>query len=208
MIKRLFLATILSFAALSLLVPSSVFALAPDSERILSDNASGKSKNDFAPNELPPVERDRLLDAANAPVAPPLATGTWINSKPLALESLRGRVVLLDFWTFNCHNCRNTLPALKRFDARYRAQGLTVIGVHSPEGDYAKDLSNVRRQVRTLGINYPVVTDNDYASWRAFNMQAWPTVVLLDKKGRVRFVHIGESMYAEREAAIRKLLAE
>jgi thiol-disulfide isomerase/thioredoxin len=152
--------------------------------------------------------RDVFISARHARPAPELAAGTWINSDALSIEKLRGRVVLVDFWTFGCYNCRNTLPSLKRWDAAYRQQGLMIVGVHSPEFDREKVLANVQREVRSLGINYPVVTDNDYNSWRAFNIEAWPTVVLLDKEGRVRWTHIGEGMYDETENAIKKLLAE
>ncbi len=152
--------------------------------------------------------RDVFISARHARRAPELAEGNWINSDALSIEKLRGRVILVDFWTFGCYNCRNTLPSLKRWDDAYRQQGLTVIGVHSPEFDREKVLANVQREVRSLGINYPVVTDNDYNSWRAFNVEAWPTVVLLDKQGRVRWTHIGEGMYDETENAIKNLLAE
>lgn len=152
--------------------------------------------------------RDVFISARLARRAPELAEGIWINSDALSIEKLRGRVVLVDFWTFGCYNCRNTLPSLKRWDEVYRQQGLTVIGVHSPEFDCEKVLANVQREVRSLGINYPVVTDNDYNTWRAFNIEAWPTVVLLDKQGRVRWTHTGEGMYDETENAIKKLLAE
>ena len=149
-----------------------------------------------------------LIPARNAPRAPALAEGTWVNSDPLMIEDLRGRVVLVDFWTYGCYNCRNTLPALKRWDTSYREQGLTIIGVHTPEFDREKELKNLREQVRSLGIRYPVVTDNNQESWNAYNIQAWPTVLILDKQGRIRWTHIGEGMYDEQEKVIKKLLAE
>lgn len=154
------------------------------------------------------IRRDVLIAARDAMPAPAISEGTWINSEPLKLDSLRGRVVVVDFWTFGCYNCRNTLPSLKAWDARYREQGLTIIGVHSPESDSEKVEQTVRREVRSLGLRYPVVTDNEYETWRAFGIQAWPTTVILDKQGRVRFVHIGEGLYQEMETAIQKLLAE
>lgn len=154
------------------------------------------------------IDRDVLLPARNAVNAPALGEGIWINSEPLKIEDLRGHVVLVDFWTFGCYNCRNTLPALKRWDTSYRERGLTIIGVHSPEFEHEKQTDNVRRQVRSLGIRYPVVTDNDYETWRAYGIQAWPTSVILDKQGRIRFVHIGEGYYDEMDRVIQKLLAE
>lgn len=151
-------------------------------------------------------DSDRL---AKEPIAAPeFARGTWINSEALTLAGLRGRVVLVEFWTFACFNCRNTLPYIKRWDERYRGQGLTVVGVHSPELDEEKLLENVRRETASLGIRYPVVTDNDYATWKAYNVDAWPTTFLLDKMGRIRWSHVGEGAYDEAEAQIQKLLAE
>ena len=140
--------------------------------------------------------------------APELATGDWINSEPLRLKDLRGRVVLIEFWTFGCYNCRNTLPFVKGWHDRYREKGLTVIGVHSPEFDDEKNVENLRRQVSSLGINYPVVTDNDYQTWKSYNVEAWPTIFLLDKQGRIRWMHVGEGNYDDAERQIQKLLSE
>ena len=156
----------------------------------------------------PDTRRDIFIAARRAPRAAKIGEGTWLNSQPLTLEDLRGRVVLVDFWTFGCYNCRNTLPTLKRLDAQYRAKGLTIVGIHAPESDYEKGIDNVRDAVRKLGIKYPVVTDNDYATWRAYNVQAWPTVMILDKQGRIRFTHIGEGMYEQQEHIIKNLLVE
>ena len=140
--------------------------------------------------------------------APALAAGDWINSKPLRLEDLRGRVVLIDFWTFGCYNCRNTLPFIKDWNNRYREKGLTIIGVHSPEFEEERNVENLRRQVSSLGITYPIVTDNDYQTWNAYKVEAWPTVFLLDKQGRIRWMHVGEGAYEETEQLIQQLLAE
>jgi peptide-methionine (R)-S-oxide reductase len=140
--------------------------------------------------------------------APEFSAGTWINSEPLTLKGLRGRVVLVHFWTFGCYNCRNTLPSVKSWDAHYRHKGLTVIGVHSPELEPEHNLENVRREVASLGIKYPVVTDNDYSTWNAYGVSAWPTLFVLDKQGRVRFAHVGEGAYDETERVIKMLLAE
>ena len=146
--------------------------------------------------------------SSESAAAPELTPGDWINSEPLKLADLRGRVVLIDFWTFGCYNCRNTLPYLKNWNARYREKGLTIIGVHSPEFDEEKDVANLRRQVSSLGIGYPIVTDNDFKTWNAYKVEAWPTVFLLDKQGRIRFMHVGEGAYDETERLIQQLLAE
>ena len=148
-----------------------------------------------------------LTTETEAPAAPEIASGSWINSEPLTLESLRGRVVLIEFWTFACYNCRNTLPTIKKWDAQYRDKGLTIIGVHTPELDYERNIDNLRREVAGLGIKYPVVTDNDYSTWKTYGVEAWPTLFVLDKQGRVRWMHVGEGAYNETEQVIKKLLA-
>ena len=169
--------------------------------------AKQQARAETTSNE-PDTRRDVFIAANRAPQAAAFGAGAWLNSKPLALENLRGRVVLVDFWTFGCYNCRNTLPTLKSLDARYRDKGLTIVGVHAPESDYEKDSGNLREAIQKLGIRYAVVTDNDYATWHAYNVQAWPTVVILDKQGRIRFTHIGEGYYEQQEQVIQKLLAE
>lgn len=150
----------------------------------------------------------KLTEETTAQAAPEISNGVWINSEPLTLKSLHGRVVLIEFWTFACYNCRNTLPSLKKWDAHYRDQGLTIVGVHTPELDFERDLDQLRREVAKLGIKYPVVTDQDYSTWKAYSVEAWPTLFLLDKQGRVRWTHVGEGYYDETEEIIKKLLAE
>ena len=149
-----------------------------------------------------------IYKSSEAATAPDLASGDWINSEPLKLKDLRGRVVLIEFWTFGCYNCRNTLPFVKSWDDRYREKGLTVIGVHSPEFDEERKVENLRREIASLGIRYPVVTDNDYQTWNAYKVEAWPTAFLLDKQGRIRWMHVGEGDYDKAERLIQKLLAE
>jgi len=151
------------------------------------------------------VEYKRSESAA---AAPELAAGDWINTAPLKLDELRGRVVLIEFWTFGCYNCQNTVPFVKRWDERYREKGLTVIGVHSPEFDEERDVAHLRQAVSSLGIHYPVVTDNDYKTWTAYKVEAWPTVFLLDKQGRIRWMRVGEGDYDQAERMIQTLLAE
>jgi len=157
---------------------------------------------------LSPFGRSTEYKTSDSATAPELASGSWINSEPLKLKDLRGRVVLLEFWTFGCYNCRKTLPFVKKWNDQYREQGLTIVGVHSPEFDEERDVGNLRRQVGSLGITYPVVTDNDYQTWKAYNVEAWPTIFLLDKQGRIRWMHVGEGNYDEAERLIQKLLAE
>jgi thiol-disulfide isomerase/thioredoxin len=130
----------------------------------------------------------------------------WLNSEPLTAEGLRGRVVLVDFWTYSCVNWLRTLPYVKAWDERYRDRGLVVVGVHAPEFGFEHDLDNVRHAARELGVGYPVVIDNDFAIWRSFENRYWPALYLVDRDGRVRFHHFGEGAYEENERAIQQLL--
>ena len=144
--------------------------------------------------------------------APPFThTQRWFNTPgdaPITLASLRGRVVLVDFWTYTCINCIRTLPYLKAWDATYRNQGLTIVGVHSPEFSFEHDAGNVANAVSQFGIRYPVVQDNNLGTWNAYGNQYWPADYLIDATGQVRYAAFGEGDYAKTESAIRTLLAE
>jgi cytochrome c biogenesis protein CcdA/thiol-disulfide isomerase/thioredoxin len=135
----------------------------------------------------------------------------WFNTpgdKPLTLRGLRGRVVLVDFWTYSCINCIRTLPYLKAWDAKYRKDGLTIVGVHTPEFPFEREASNVETAISENGIRYPVAQDNEQATWNAYGNQYWPAEYFIDAQGRVRYVHFGEGEYGEKEKVIRELLAE
>ncbi|MEC5404321.1 thioredoxin family protein [Paraburkholderia sp. MPAMCS5] len=144
-----------------------------------------------------------------APAAPQI-TGIdkWINSPPLTLAQLRGKVVLVDFWTYSCINCVNTLPYVKGWYKQYGNQGLEVIGVHTPEYPFERDAAHVSAAVKQFDIRYPVALDNQYATWNAFNNQYWPALYLFDKTGKIVYSHFGEGDYAKTEAKIRELLAQ
>jgi len=144
---------------------------------------------------------------------PPDFTGTqrWFNTpggRPLSLRSLRGRVVLVDFWTYSCVNCLRTLPYLEGWDRRYRADGLTIVGVHTPEFPFEKDAGNVRAAIAREGIRYPVVQDNEMATWNAYGNEFWPAEYFVDAHGHARFADAGEGKYGEKEQVIRQLLAQ
>lgn len=140
---------------------------------------------------------------------PSLAGATeWLNSAPLAPEALRGKVVLVDFWTYSCINCLRTLPYLRAWAEKYKDAGLVVIGVHSPEFAFEKQPANVRRAVKDLGIGFPVALDNDFAIWRGFDNQAWPAFYFIDAEGRIRHRQFGENRYDRAEQVIQQLLAE
>jgi cytochrome c biogenesis protein CcdA/thiol-disulfide isomerase/thioredoxin len=135
----------------------------------------------------------------------------WFNTpgdKPLTLAGLRGRVVLVDFWTYSCINCLRTLPYLEAWDAKYRKDGLTIVGVHTPEFPFEREASNVQEAIDVNGIKYPVAQDNDQATWNAYANQYWPAEYFIDAEGNVRYVHFGEGEYGEKEKVIRELLAE
>ena len=132
----------------------------------------------------------------------------WLNSPPLDAQALKGKVVLVDFWTYSCINCLRTLPYVKAWAEKYRDQGLVVIGVHAPEFAFERDVGNVTKAMKELGINYPVAIDNGYKIWRAFNNEYWPAHYFADAQGRIRYHHFGEGDYAESERVIQQLLRE
>ncbi len=132
----------------------------------------------------------------------------WINSKPVTVSDLRGKVVLVDFWTYSCINCLRTLPHLKAWDAAYRKAGLRIVGVHTPEFAFEHVPSNVRKATRELGVRYAVAIDNDYKTWDAYQNGAWPTEYLVDRRGHIREIKEGEGNYDDTERTIRKLLGE
>ena len=142
-------------------------------------------------------------------VMPPLDGATlWLNSPPLTREQLKGKVVLIDFWTYSCINCIRSIPYVRAWHERYKDQGFVVIGVHSPEFAFERDPANVRKAVADFGIRYPVAVDNKLAIWRAFDNRYWPAHYLIDAQGRIRYHHFGEGRTDDTEAAIRALLAE
>src|SRR6202041_2725585 len=132
----------------------------------------------------------------------------WINSPALSSKSLRGKVVVIDFWTYSCINCLRALPYVEGWAAKYKDAGLVVIGVHTPEFAFEKEPANVEKAVRDLKITYPVAIDSDYKIWRAFNNEYWPAHYFIDGKGRIRYHHFGEGEYDESEHVIQQLLKE
>lgn len=159
-----------------------------------------------------PMPVMQTVDAVPLPVLgpmPPLAGATaWLQSRPLASADLRGKVVLVEFWTFGCVNCQRAMPSVRGWAKRYRDEGLVVVGVHAPEFAFERDRNNVERAIRRMDLDFAVAMDNDFSIWKAWNNQYWPTLYLVDAQGRVRWRHIGEGAYEETEQAIRQLLAE
>jgi cytochrome c biogenesis protein CcdA/thiol-disulfide isomerase/thioredoxin len=149
---------------------------------------------------------ERLEDFGPAPDFEGISL--WLNSKPLTLAQLRGKVVLIDFWTYSCINCLRTLPHVRGWYRTYRGAGLVVVGVHTPEFAFERVPGNVRRAVGELGVDYPVALDNDYGTWNAWLNRYWPAKYLIDRRGHLRYAHFGEGSYEETERVIRTLLAE
>jgi thiol-disulfide isomerase/thioredoxin len=147
---------------------------------------------------------------AATPLPAPDFTGIshWLNSEPKSLSKLRGQVVLVDFWTYTCINCIHTLPYVKQWDQKYRDQGLTVVGVHTPEFPIERQTENVAQAIKRFGIQYAVAQDNDYATWDAYRNRYWPALYLIDKQGNIVYRHFGEGNYKETEAEIQRLLAQ
>ena len=140
--------------------------------------------------------------------APDITNEIWLNSEPRRMADLRGKVVLVEFWTFGCYNCRNAEPYVKEWHRQYVDQGLVIIGVHSPEFAYERSIENVKRHIHEHEIRYAVPIDNDFSTWNRYGNRYWPAMYLIDKHGIIRSVRVGEGGYKETERLIRTLLAE
>lgn len=169
-----------------------------------------------APIETLAEEKSAVQQTTPAPVRLPIegelpslggATG-WLNSPPLTAAGLRGKVVLIDIWTYTCINWLRTLPHVRAWAEKYKNQGLVVIGVHSPEFAFEKDVDNVRRAAKDMRVDYPIAIDSDYAIWRALNNNYWPALYFVDAQGRIRHHHFGEGEYEQSERIIQQLLSE
>lgn len=148
--------------------------------------------------------------ASAAPTVAPEFAGInqWLNSEPLTMKQLRGKVVLVDFWTYDCINCINTLPHVVKWHGKYKDKGLVVVGVHTPEYAFERKTDNVRAALKRFDIRYPVAQDNRYETWNAYHNRYWPAFYLVNKKGEVVYTHFGEGRYAQTEAKIQQLLAQ
>jgi cytochrome c biogenesis protein CcdA/thiol-disulfide isomerase/thioredoxin len=193
--------------------PSEALEDTASAQSALADLRGGGHGIGFeAPSGAPQSGAGGGLDLPVLGKAPEfVGTERWFNTpgeRPLTLRGLRGHVVLIDFWTYSCINCIRTLPYLEAWDKRYRKDGLTIVGVHSPEFPFERDPGNVEAAIAEDGIRYPVVQDNELATWSAYANQYWPAEYFIDAHGNVRYVHFGEGEYGEKEMVIRQLLAE
>ncbi|KKP67138.1 MAG: hypothetical protein UR68_C0013G0008 [Candidatus Roizmanbacteria bacterium GW2011_GWA2_35_19] len=173
--------------------------------------------NKIVQTELKKITQTKNIDINNfgkplqqkGPLAPEIIPGgEWLNSKPLTLSELKGKVVLVDFWTYTCINCQRTFPYLKEWWKKYQDQGLVIIGVHSPEFEFEKNKNNLSQAINDFGLTYPIVQDNNFSTWRAYDNHYWPAKYLIDKDGFVRYSHFGEGKYEETEQKIQELLKE
>lgn len=187
--------------------------------------ALARRSGDAQPAQIVPVPTSASVGQANSaaltgaptpkprpsgPAAPGFdGGGAWVNSAPLELAKLgaHGKIVLVDFWTFDCYNCRNTLPYVKQWWAKYKDQGLVIVGVHTPEFDSERVLENVQDAVKSQAIDWPVVQDNDYTIWQAYGNHYWPHFYLVDERGQIIYDHIGEGGYEQTDAQIAAALA-
>ena len=140
--------------------------------------------------------------------APNISAEQWINSEPLKWDSLLGKVVMVEFWTFECYNCKNVEPYIKTWYEKFHNKGFEIVAVHSPEFDRERDINNVQEYVKDHAITYPVAIDNDFKIWRRFANRYWPAMYLVDKRGYIRYRFIGEGNYQRIEKAIETLLSE
>ena len=204
-------------AGVAVLAGAVMISTGADDVLLANTSSEGVSSVEKGLLETVPKVVDYLVSKAkadssmdNAKGAMPSLSGAveWINSSALSNESLKGKVVLVDFWTFDCINCKHTLPYVKDWAKKYGKDGLVVIGVHTPEYGFERIIDNVRDKVKEYGITYPVAIDNNYAIWRNFDNQYWPAHYLIDAKGQVRYTHFGEGSYETQEKMIQQLLEE
>jgi len=204
-------------AGVAVLAAAVVISSGADKTLLAGTSSEGLSRLEKGVLETIPKVVDYVVSKVKAAperantqgAMPPLAGAVeWLNSPELTRESLKGKVVLVDFWTYDCINCQHTLPYVKAWAKKYEKDGLVVIGVHTPEYGYERIIGNVKDQVRKLGITYPVAIDNNYAIWRSFDNQYWPAHYLIDASGQVRYTHFGEGRYEAQEQMIQTLLDE
>ena len=203
-------------AGVAVLAGAAVISTGADSVLLANTSSQGVSSVEKGVLETVPkvvdyfVSKVKAESMDNAQGAMPSLNGAvqWLNSPALTNESLKGKVVLVDFWTFDCINCKRTLPYVKDWAKKYEKDGLVVIGVHTPEYGFERIIDNVKDKVKEYGITYPVAIDNNYAIWRNFDNQYWPAHYLVDAKGQVRYTHFGEGSYETQEKMIQQLLEE
>jgi thiol-disulfide isomerase/thioredoxin len=207
--RRLGIAVFAGAAVIALGLAAGMFAraggealdqlgLAPSPAAASGSNGTMFAQNQRTESNLPVLGGMPSFDGAAG----------WLNSKPLALDQLRGKVVLVDFWTYSCINCIRTIPYVRAWAEKYKDQGLVIVGVHTPEFAFEKKVGNIEAAAKRFDINYPIVIDSDYRVWRAFGNSYWPAFYFIDGQGRVRYRQFGEGDYGKAEVVIQELLAD
>jgi len=174
---------------------------------LIKNELDKKSGNNVKKDDMGKPMFD-LIDPKGVKAPEIIPGGVWFNSKPLTLAELKGKVVIIDFWTYSCINCQRTFPYLRDWNEKYKDKGLVIIGVHAPEFEFEKTEKNVAQAIKDFKLTYPVVQDNDFATWRAYNNRYWPAKYFIDKEGHIRYSHFGEGAYNESEKVIQDLLTE
>jgi thiol-disulfide isomerase/thioredoxin len=207
--KDNFSALVMAIGVVSLIVGFAVYFNSPELNKVIG-SGQGEGTTSFVPiTQVGQGGDNSSIDRSQFKKAPEFEKVTgFINAKPISLADLRGKVVLVDFWTYSCINCIRTIPYLVDWNEKYADKGLVIIGVHSPEFEFEKNIENVKQSVNRFGIKYPVIQDNDKGTWNAYANQYWPRKYLIDNEGYIRYDHIGEGGYAETERVIQALLHE
>jgi thiol-disulfide isomerase/thioredoxin len=203
--KDNFSALVMAIGVVSLIVGFAVYFNSPELNKVVSGHGGGTAN--FVPATIKKAQFS--IDKSQFKKAPEFDKVTgYINTKPINLSDLKGKVVLVDFWTYSCINCIRTIPYLVDWNEKYADKGLVIVGVHAPEFEFEKNIDNVKAAVEKFGIKYPVIQDNDKGTWNAYQNQYWPRKYIVDSEGYLRYDHIGEGGYAETEKVIQSLLQE
>jgi thiol-disulfide isomerase/thioredoxin len=185
----------------------SLGVLGASATTVLGLGTQRKNPTTTALPTAPEAAPKPTIAAANGKALPDFqGIQQWLNSEPLTIDKLKGKVVLIQFWTFACINCQRTLPYITQWHRQYAAQGLKVIGIHTPEFAFEREPENIRRALQQHQITYPVPIDNDYKTWKAYNNEYWPHLFLADRGGSIRYDHVGEGAYDTTEQTIQQLL--
>lgn len=179
----------------------------PRTLNLIVPRASTKSTEINFTAELPKSNNPEVVSASSNQKLPEFqGISQWLNSKPLTVQELKGNVVLIQFWTFSCINCQRTLPYVTSWHKQYAAKGLKIIGVHTPEFAFERDVNNIKDAMQKHGINYAVALDNEFQTWKAYGNEYWPHLYLADRQGKLVYDHIGEGAYTKTEQTIQQLL--
>lgn len=216
--KDNFSALVMAIGVVSLIVGFAVYFNSPELNKVIGSGQGGGTTN-FIPaiqvvqeggNDSMTTKKAQFsIDKSQFKKVPEFEKVTgYINTKPISLVDLKGKVVLVDFWTYSCINCIRTIPYLVDWNEKYADKGLVIVGVHAPEFEFEKNIDNVKESVKRFGIKYPVIQDNDKGTWNAYENQYWPRKYLVDNEGYIRYDHIGEGGYTETERVIQALLQE